>query len=262
MLTTNDEELARKLKALRIHGSFEKYIHQWPGMNSRLDALQAAVLDVKLDHLDAWNRARQRNAALYREALAGVVTMPAQQPYQTSHVYNQFVIRCARRDELRTFLAESGVGTEVYYPLPLHLQPALASLWVQSRRLSGERATSEGSAGAAHIRRADRGRNRHGGRTDPRILSARIRVLMRCVSLALFLVTVTSVYGGGRFAGDSANAEEAGYRRIPGREGGRRLPLAGTVRAMPRYANGAISRTCVRVRIWTGCRAEPGSWSV
>jgi dTDP-4-amino-4,6-dideoxygalactose transaminase len=95
-------------------------------MNSRLDALQAAVLDVKLDHLDAWNRARQRNAALYREALAGVVTTPVQQPYQTCHVYNQFVIRCARRDELRTFLAESGVGTEVYYPLPLHLQPALA----------------------------------------------------------------------------------------------------------------------------------------
>jgi dTDP-4-amino-4,6-dideoxygalactose transaminase len=127
MLTTNDEELARKLKALRIHGSFEKYIHEWAGMNSRLDALQAALLDVKLDHLDAWSRARQRNAALYREALAGIVTVPVPQPYQASHVYNQFVIRCARRDDLRTFLAESGVGTEVYYPLPLHLQPALAA---------------------------------------------------------------------------------------------------------------------------------------
>jgi dTDP-4-amino-4,6-dideoxygalactose transaminase len=127
MLTTNDEDLARKLKALRIHGSFEKYIHEWAGMNSRLDALQAAVLGVKLDHLDTWNRARQRNAALYAEALAGIVTVPAQQPYQTSHVYNQFVIRCARRDELRKFLTESGVGTEVYYPLPLHLQPALAA---------------------------------------------------------------------------------------------------------------------------------------
>jgi dTDP-4-amino-4,6-dideoxygalactose transaminase len=127
MLTTNDEDLARKLKALRVHGSFEKYVHQWSGMNSRLDALQAAVLDVKLDHLDAWNRARQRNADLYREALAGIVTVPVQQPYQTSHVYNQFVIRCARRDELRKFLSESGVGTEVYYPLPLHLQPALVA---------------------------------------------------------------------------------------------------------------------------------------
>ena len=127
ILTTNDEDLAHKLKALRIHGSFEKYIHQWSGMNSRLDALQAAVLDVKLDRLDDWNRSRQRNAALYREALAGIVTLPAQPPHQTSHVYNQFVIRCARRDELRKFLAESGVGTEVYYPLALHLQPALAA---------------------------------------------------------------------------------------------------------------------------------------
>ncbi len=127
MLTTNDDELARKLKALRVHGSFEKYVHEWAGMNSRLDALQAAVLDVKLDHLDAWSHARQRNAALYRKTLAGIVTLPVQQPHQTSHVYNQFVIRCARRDELRKFLAESGVGTEVYYPLPLHLQPALAA---------------------------------------------------------------------------------------------------------------------------------------
>ena len=127
MLTTNDEDLTRKLKALRIHGSFEKYIHEWAGVNSRLDALQAAVLDVKLDHLDAWSRARQRNADLYRQALAGIVTLPVQQPHQTSHVYNQFVIRCARRDELRKFLSESGVGTEVYYPLPLHLQPALAA---------------------------------------------------------------------------------------------------------------------------------------
>src|SRR4029079_10425508 len=92
MLTTNVEELARKLKALRIHGSFEKYIHQWPGMNSRLDALQAAVLDVKLDRLDDWNRSRRRTAALYREALAGIVTLPVQPPHQTSHVYNQFVI--------------------------------------------------------------------------------------------------------------------------------------------------------------------------
>jgi dTDP-4-amino-4,6-dideoxygalactose transaminase len=127
MLTTNDEDLARKLQALRIHGSCEKYVHQWPGMNSRLDALQAAVLDVKMDHLDAWTGARQNNAALYRELLSGVVTTPTAQPYQTAHVYNQFVIRCPRRDALRAFLAESGVGTEVYYPLPLHMQPALAS---------------------------------------------------------------------------------------------------------------------------------------
>jgi len=127
MLTTNDDALTRNLRALRVHGSFERYVHQWPGMNSRLDALQAAVLNVKLDHLDDWNRARQRNAALYRELLHGVVTVPAPLPHQSCHVYNQFVIRAPRRDQLRTWLAESGVGTEIYYPLPLHLQPALAS---------------------------------------------------------------------------------------------------------------------------------------
>ena len=127
MLTTNDETLARNLRALRVHGSFERYVHQWPGMNSRLDALQAAVLNVKMDYLDGWNRARQRNAALYRELLSGVVTVPHARPYQTNHVYNQFVIRAPRRDELRKWLAEHDVGTEVYYPLPIHLQPALAA---------------------------------------------------------------------------------------------------------------------------------------
>jgi dTDP-4-amino-4,6-dideoxygalactose transaminase len=132
MLTTNDETLARDLRALRVHGSFEKYIHQWPGMNSRLDALQAAVLDVKLDSLDDWNRARQRNAALYRELLGDLVATPSPLPHQTCHVYNQFVIRCGRRDELRAWLSAHGVGTEVYYPLPLHLQPALAGYGYQA----------------------------------------------------------------------------------------------------------------------------------
>lgn len=142
MLTTNDEKLARDLRALRVHGSFEKYIHQRPGMNSRLDALQAAVLNVKLDCLDDWNRARQRNAALYRELLGDVVIAPSPLPHQTCHVYNQFVIRCARRDELRAWLSSHGVGTEVYYPLPLHLQPALAAYGYHgfpvSERLSQE----------------------------------------------------------------------------------------------------------------------------
>jgi dTDP-4-amino-4,6-dideoxygalactose transaminase len=144
MLTTNDGKLAGDLRALRVHGSFEKYIHQWPGMNSRLDALQAAVLNVKLDFLDDWNHARQRNANLYRELLGNVVVTPAPLPHQTAHVYNQFVIRCARRDELRAWLSSHGVGTEVYYPVPLHLQPALASYGYRvgdfpvSERLAGE----------------------------------------------------------------------------------------------------------------------------
>ena len=126
MLTTNDETLAKKLRALRVHGSIAKYIHQWPGKNSRLDALQAAVLNVKLRYLDAWSAGRQRNAALYRKFLAkSDAILPQQAPYETRHIYNQFVIRVGERDRLRAWLAEHGVGTEIYYPCPLHLQPAL-----------------------------------------------------------------------------------------------------------------------------------------
>jgi dTDP-4-amino-4,6-dideoxygalactose transaminase len=128
-LTTNDESIAKKLRALRVHGSIAKYIHQWPGKNSRLDALQAAVLNVKLRYLDGWSAGRQRNAQLYREFLAkSTAILPEAAPYQTRHIYNQFVIRVQERDKLRARLAEQGVGTEIYYPCPLHLQPALASL--------------------------------------------------------------------------------------------------------------------------------------
>lgn len=129
MLTTDDEALAKRLQALRVHGSIAKYIHQWPGKNSRLDALQAAVLDVKLRYLDGWSEGRQRNAALYRECLAAAdVILPQAAAYQTRHIYNQFVIRVKKRDELRAWLAEQGVGTEIYYPRALHLQPALEHL--------------------------------------------------------------------------------------------------------------------------------------
>lgn len=129
MLTTNDESMAKKLRALRVHGSIAKYIHQWPGKNSRLDALQAAVLDVKLRHLDSWSDGRKVNADLYRECLASAdVILPNAAPYQTRHIYNQFVIRVRDRDKLRAWLAEQGVGTEIYYPRALHLQPALENL--------------------------------------------------------------------------------------------------------------------------------------
>jgi dTDP-4-amino-4,6-dideoxygalactose transaminase len=132
MLTTNDESIAKKLRALRIHGSIAKYIHQWPGKNSRLDALQAAVLNVKLRYLDSWTEGRQRNAGLYRTFLEpSKAIVPGAAPYQTRHIYNQFVIRVQERDKLRAFLAEQGVGTEVYYPRPLHLQPALENLGFQ-----------------------------------------------------------------------------------------------------------------------------------
>lgn len=128
-LTTNDDDIAKKLRALRVHGSIAKYIHQWPGKNSRLDALQAAVLNVKLRYLDSWSAGRQRNAAIYREYLANsAAILPHPAPYQTRHIYNQFVIRVRERDKLRAWLADQGVGTEIYYPRALHLQPALEHL--------------------------------------------------------------------------------------------------------------------------------------
>jgi dTDP-4-amino-4,6-dideoxygalactose transaminase len=130
-LTTSDAELAERLRVLRMHGSRERYHYEEVGYNSRLDALQAAVLSVKLRHLDTWTIARQRNADLYRQQLAGAglpITLPSTQPWQNRHVYHHFNIRAARRDALRGFLAAQGIGAEVYYPMPLHLQECFAGL--------------------------------------------------------------------------------------------------------------------------------------
>ncbi|MBZ5621178.1 MAG: DegT/DnrJ/EryC1/StrS family aminotransferase [Acidobacteriia bacterium] len=135
MLTTNDPALGERLAALRVHGSKRKYYHDWVGINSRLDTLQAAVLRVKFRHLDGWTRARQENAALYRKLLAEMnlpVAPPIPAPYQTRHIYNQFCIVCPRREELRAYLNENGIGTEIYYPLPLHLQVCFADLGYQA----------------------------------------------------------------------------------------------------------------------------------
>jgi dTDP-4-amino-4,6-dideoxygalactose transaminase len=125
MCTTQDTELAQHLKVLRVHGGEPKYFHSFIGGNFRLDEIQAAVLDAKLPHLDAWTAGRARNAAFYDDAFAtarirGLVTPPA--PRAGRHVWNQYVVRVPRRDELRSFLAGQGVGTEIYYPVPLHLQ--------------------------------------------------------------------------------------------------------------------------------------------
>jgi dTDP-4-amino-4,6-dideoxygalactose transaminase len=129
MVTTDDASLADRLTALRVHGRTGKYFHQWIGVNSRLDALQAAVLAVKFRYLDGWTAARQRNADRYRAQLASApVIVPRPRDYQTRHVYNQFSIRSARRDQLQTYLKNRGIGSEVYYPLPLHLQPCYADL--------------------------------------------------------------------------------------------------------------------------------------
>jgi len=131
MVTTNSPALRERLAALRVHGSNRKYHHDWVGVNSRLDALQAAILRVKFRYLDSWTEGRQRNADVYRRLLGEMkapVTAPVPTPYQTRHVYNQFCIVAPRRAALQAFLKENGVGTEVYYPLPLHLQVCFADL--------------------------------------------------------------------------------------------------------------------------------------
>jgi len=131
MLTTNDAALAERLKALRVHGSLKKYYHQMVGVNSRLDALQAAILLVKFRYLDSWSAGRQRNADTYRRLIGELqvpVTVPQTTAYQTRHVYNQFVIRGEGRDKLQKHLKDNGVGTEVYYPLSLHQQPCFVGL--------------------------------------------------------------------------------------------------------------------------------------
>ena len=132
-MTTDDDELAEKLYALRVHGSKERYYHKWVGLNSRLDGFQGAVLRVKLPHLDGWSAARQANARRYRElfsdaGLSEQIGLPTERE-NCRHIYNQFVIRVPnRRDELRAFLAENGVGTDIYYPVPLHMQECFAYL--------------------------------------------------------------------------------------------------------------------------------------
>jgi dTDP-4-amino-4,6-dideoxygalactose transaminase len=130
-MTTNDDDLAHKMKALRVHGSFERYYHKWVGLNSRLDGFQGAVLRVKLPHLDAWSNARKKNADRYREAL-GEIGSGFVLPYEREdvrHIYNQFVVRVpGRRDEFRTFMTENGIGTDIYYPVSLHQQECFKHL--------------------------------------------------------------------------------------------------------------------------------------
>lgn len=128
-ICTNDDALAEKLRILRVHGSKPKYYHPLLGINSRLDTLQAAILQVKLRHLDAWHAARRRNAARYNELLADVpgLQRPVARP-ECFHIYNQYTIRVPDRDHVREQLTAAGIGTEIYYPVPMHLQKCFASL--------------------------------------------------------------------------------------------------------------------------------------
>ena len=135
MVTCNDPEKAKLLKIFRNHGQSGTYIHQYVGGNFRLDALQAAVLSIKLKHLDSWTAGRQHNAADYRQLFAASkigdrIALPQEAPYPVRHIYNQFCIRVAdgRRDELKAGLQERGIGCAIYYPLSLHLQDCFRSL--------------------------------------------------------------------------------------------------------------------------------------
>jgi dTDP-4-amino-4,6-dideoxygalactose transaminase len=153
LVTTNDPELAEHMRRLRNHGSPRRYLHEDMGWNSRLDAIQAAVLRVKLPYIDEWNRKRRERAATYDRLLTqsglssatgdGPVRILAVNPH-TWHVYHQYVIRAERRDQLRQFLADRHIGTEVYYPIPIHLQPVFTYLGYREGDLpESERAARE-----------------------------------------------------------------------------------------------------------------------
>ncbi len=137
LVTTCDLDLAEHMRNLRNHGSARRYHHEELGWNCRMDAIQAAILRVKLPHVETWNRQRRQRAATYDRLLAaaGLVSKKSDSrvtPLQTSphafHVFHQYVIRARRRNELREFLSDRKIGTEIYYPIPLHLQPCFAYL--------------------------------------------------------------------------------------------------------------------------------------
>jgi dTDP-4-amino-4,6-dideoxygalactose transaminase len=151
LVTTNDDALAKRARLLRTHGMEPKYYHHLVGGNFRMDALQAAVLRVKAPHLAAWTEARRRNAARYRDLFAKSGALPGialpREPDDRLHIYNQFVIRTAQRDGLKQHLDAAGIGNEIYYPVPFHLQPCFADLGYQRGQFPhAERAAAESLA--------------------------------------------------------------------------------------------------------------------
>jgi dTDP-4-amino-4,6-dideoxygalactose transaminase len=137
LVTTNNPEFAAHMRRLRNHGSPRRYLHEELGWNCRLDAIQAAILRVKLPHVEKWNQQRRERAATYDRLLtqSGLTSATMDSPIRplgttphAQHVYHQYVVRAKRRDDLRQFLADRKIGTEIYYPIPIHLQPAFAYL--------------------------------------------------------------------------------------------------------------------------------------
>jgi dTDP-4-amino-4,6-dideoxygalactose transaminase len=151
LVTTNDDALAARGRLLRTHGMQPKYYHHVVGGNFRMDALQAAVLRVKAPHLAAWTAGRRANAARYRAlfrdaGLDGAVRLPIEVPDRL-HIFNQFVIRTPERDALKQHLDEQGIGNEIYYPVPFHLQPCFADLGYRRGQFPhAERAAAESLA--------------------------------------------------------------------------------------------------------------------
>jgi len=149
MITAREREMADRLRLLRAHGSRAKYHSEIIGTNSRLDTLQAAILSVKLRHLDTWSDARRERAKIYQQSFADrkigeAITLPVA-PSNYGHVYNQYVIRSKQRDALRNYLQEQGAPTAIYYPEPLHLQPAFSYLGYKAGSLPESEAACEES---------------------------------------------------------------------------------------------------------------------
>ena len=144
MCLTNCDDLAAKLRQLRVHGENPKYYHKWVGLNSRLDSLQAAVLKVKLKHLESWSQGRRNNSKIYQELISDVKEV--QLPFihgKAKTIYNQFTIICENRNELMKYLQENNIGCAVYYPLSLHLQECFAYLGLKKGDLSVSEELSE-----------------------------------------------------------------------------------------------------------------------
>lgn len=140
MVTTQDYKIAEHMRRLRNHGSSQRYHHEELGWNARMDAIQAAILRVKLPHLEPWNALRRKHAATYNRLFSGsglsengssdscAAVRPLEVSPQAHHIFHQYVVRAKQRDELRVFLSQRNIGSEIYYPVPLHLQPAFAYL--------------------------------------------------------------------------------------------------------------------------------------
>ena len=146
MVLTNDPDIAEKISILRVHGSKPKYYHSLIGCNSRLDSIQASILIAKFKYLDKWNSERRRNADIYNELFKGIdVITPFTEDFN-HHIYHQYVIKVkSGRDKLRDSLKDAGIATEIYYPVPLHLQKCFADLGYKSGDMPKSEEASEGT---------------------------------------------------------------------------------------------------------------------